>query len=95
MSDNVAVFQTEEQLIEQRILRNLQASDGKERSYFDVMKGVDMSSDLAAPTLQRLLKEGVLSMRPRTIFPSGGRAPAHVTYYQAAMQTVKERLANE
>ncbi len=90
---SVAIFQTEEQVIETQILRNLEASDGKERSYFDVMRGVNMTSDLAVAVKDRLMKEGVLFSKDRTSFLNG--QPHKLTYYRGNMRIVSERLSNE
>lgn len=78
--------------IEDQILHNLALSDGKERTYFDVMRGVDMRSvTLANKVLERLLADGVLRRRKKQFFLAGNR-PMTVEMYQSNVPVLKDRV---
>ena len=91
--DNVFAFQTLEEQIEERILRNMVMSDGKERSYFDVMRNVDTKhTEFGNTILDRLIQEGVISKREATTFLHG--RPQKLVYYRTNIPTLKDRVEN-
>lgn len=85
---SVAVFKTADELVEDQIFDNIESSDGKERSYFDFMRGVDMTSDNDA-IFKRLVREGFISERKATAFRTGNRVTT-LTYYRGNILKIRE-----
>lgn len=82
---------TLEEEIETRIIENLKFTDGKERTFFDITKGVSNTHNkLTHKVLSRLMREGVLIQRQHTVFRTGNRAPSTITMYQCRIPVLQD-----
>jgi hypothetical protein len=89
MSAGITKIQTLEEEIEATIFRNLELSDGKERSYFDIMRNVVPDfTKLGNKILSRLCEQGAVKIKRTTTFLNG--RPHVVEMYQCNLPKLRE-----